>query len=188
MEGMRMIPFKKLRCVSSICLMSFAQVILISGEDARRMKRCMLPSILRDVNTIRQGSSGQRSSMPKQLIYERYKYRNKHLSSYLFGFQSSTFSSAPHLDADFIDVSWQGKAFLAVDWLTEDDKLLEEEHPSLFGTGEDAVLILNECEGVLLQEFPLCSQLTLWTQSIRGDPCEFLVSNTGRSANKTIRL
>ncbi len=93
MEGMRMIPFKKLRCVSSICLMSFAQVILISGDDARRMKRCMLPSILRDVNTIRQGSSGQRSSMPKQLIYERYKYRNKHLSSYLFGFQSSTFSS-----------------------------------------------------------------------------------------------
>ncbi len=68
---------------------------------------------------------------------------------------------SPHLDADFIDVSWQGKAFLAVDWLTEDDKLLEEEHPSLFGTGEDAVLILNECEGVLLQEFPLCSQLTL---------------------------
>ncbi len=111
----------------------------------------------------------------------------KHLSSYLFGLQSSTFSSAPHLDAVFIDVSWQGKAFLAVDWLTEDGKLLEEEHPSLFGTGENAVLILNECEGVLLQEFTLCSQLTLWTQSIMGDPCEFLVSNIGRSANKTIK-
>ncbi len=34
MEGMMMIPFKKLRCVSSICIMSFAQVILISGDDA----------------------------------------------------------------------------------------------------------------------------------------------------------
>lgn len=79
---------------------------------------------------------------------------------HLFGLQSSTFS-ASHLDAVFIDVSWQAKAFLAVDWLTEDDKLLEEEHPSLFGTGENTVFILSECEGVLLQEFPLCSQLTL---------------------------
>lgn len=90
------------------------------------------------------------------------KDTNKHLPSYLFWLQSLTFfSSASHLDAVFIDVSWQRKAFLAVNRLAEDDKLLEEEHPSLLGTGEDAVLIFNECEGVLLQEFPLCSQLTL---------------------------
>lgn len=90
------------------------------------------------------------------------KDKNKHLPSYLFYLQSPTFfSSASHLDAVFIDVSWQGKAFLAVNWLAEDDKLLKEEHPSLLGTGEDAVLIFNEREGVLLQEFPLCSQLTL---------------------------
>lgn len=171
MESMMLIPFKKLRCVSSICMMSFAQDILISGVDARRMNRCMLPSTLRDVNTNRHESSGQQSSMPKQLICERYKY----LPSYLFCLLSPTFFfSAFHLDAVFIDVSCQGKAFLAVNWLTEDDKLLKEEHPSLLGTGEDAVLILNECEGVLLQEFPLCSQLTLWTQSITGDLSEIL--------------
>lgn len=91
MESMIMIPFKKLRCVSSICMMSFAQDILISGVNARRMNRCMLPSTLRDVNTNRHGSSGEQSSMPKQLIYERYKYRNKHLPSYLFCLESPTF-------------------------------------------------------------------------------------------------
>lgn len=97
--------------------------------------------------------------MPKQLIYKRYKYRKINIS--LIFVQPIFSHSASHLDAVFIDISWQGKAFLAVSWLTENDKLLEEEHMSFFGTGEDAVLILNECEGVLLQEFSLCSQLAL---------------------------
>lgn len=133
------IPFKKLRCDSKICLMSFSQHNLISGDNAYRINRCVLPSTLRDVNTNRDGSSVQRSSMPKQLTYKRYNWNIHTVCMYQtcsLVYLGMSLHAVSHFDAIFIDVSWQGKAFLAVDWFTKDDKLLEEEDSSLFGTGE----------------------------------------------------
>ncbi len=64
-------------------------------------------------------------------------------------------SAVTHLDAALKDVSRERETFLPVDWLTEDDQLLEKEDPSFFGSGQEAAVLLGNSEGVLLEQFAL---------------------------------
>lgn len=69
-----------------------------------------------------------------------------------------------HLYAVLEDVPRDGEAFLAVDWLAEDDQLLEEEDPPLLGPGQEAAFLLGDGEGVLLQQFALSCDFALESQ------------------------
>lgn len=56
-------------------------------------------------------------------------------------------------------VSRSGRAF--PEQLAENNDLLEEEDPPLFGAGQDAGVLLRDEEGLLLQQFALTGQFAL---------------------------
>lgn len=66
-----------------------------------------------------------------------------------------------HLDAVFKDVSRDGKAFLPVNGLTEDDQLLKQEDSSLLGSRQKATVLLCDSKGVLLKQLALGCDLSL---------------------------
>ena len=71
------------------------------------------------------------------------------------------FNWVTNLDAVLKDVSRDGETFLPVDWLAEDDHLLKKEDPSLFGSGQEATVLLGDGEGVLLEQLALGRDLPL---------------------------
>lgn len=79
--------------------------------------------------------------------------KSKIHSSVCFTSSNTPFSctEVTHLNAVLEDVPRDGEAFLAVDWLAEDDQLLEEEDPPLLGPRQEAALLLGDGESVLLQ-------------------------------------
>ncbi len=66
-----------------------------------------------------------------------------------------------HLYAVFKYVSWQREAFFLINWLAEDDQLLKQEDPPLFGPGQDAAFLLADREGILLEQLPLSCDFPL---------------------------
>lgn len=69
-----------------------------------------------------------------------------------------------YLDAVFESVTRQQEALFFVNWLTEDNQLLEEEDPPLPGSGHEARFLLTDGEGILLKQLPLSCDFTLKQQ------------------------
>lgn len=65
------------------------------------------------------------------------------------------------LDAALKDVSGDGEAFLPVDRFAEDHQLLEQKDASLFRPRQEAAVLLDDREGVLLEQFAQSRDLSL---------------------------
>lgn len=70
-------------------------------------------------------------------------------------------TASRHLDAVFKSIPWQRETLFLVNWLTENNELLEQEDPPLFGSGQEAIFLLADREGILLKKLPLSCDFTL---------------------------
>lgn len=124
-------------------------------------KRATPPSVPLEVSARQPGCSSECSSTPKQLTWGTQDTRSKNVTA-----QRRAQRARPqaHLDAVFERVPWQGQTFLLVDGLAENDQLLEQENPPLSGSGRDAVFLLANKEGILLEQLPLGGDLALGPQ------------------------
>lgn len=125
-------------------------------------KRATPPSVPLEVSTRQPGCSSERSSTPKQLTWGTQDTRSKNVTARR---RAPRARPRAHLDAVFEGVPWQGETLLLVDGLAENDQLLEQENPPLSGSGRDAVFLLADEEGVLLEQLPLGSDLALGQQA-----------------------
>ena len=125
-------------------------------------KRATPPSVPLEVSTRPPGSSSESFSTPRQLTWGTQDARSQNLTP---GGRARRARPQAHLDAVFEGVPGQGEAFLLVDGLAENDQLLEQEHPPLSGSGRDAVFLLADKEGILLEQLPLGGDLALGRQA-----------------------
>lgn len=131
-------------------------------------KRATPPSAPLEVSTRQPGCSSSSShddddddddsSTPKQLTWRTRDTRSRKVTA-----RRRARGARPlaHLDAVLERVPWQRQTFLLVDGLAENNQLLEEENPPLSGSGRDAVILLADEEGVLLEQLPLGGDLAL---------------------------
>lgn len=73
---------------------------------------------------------------------------------YRFGF---------YLDAVLEQIAWSREALFLIQWLTEDDDLLEEEDTPLLGPGQEAGVLIRHQERVLEEEPALSYNFALKT-------------------------
>lgn len=124
-------------------------------------KRATPPPVPLEVSTRQPGPSSECSSTPRQLTWGTQDTGSKHVLARGGGLGLGPARPQAHLDAVFEGVPRHGGAFLLVEGLAENDQLLEEEDPPLSGSGRDAVFLLADKEGVLLEQLPLGGDLAL---------------------------